>query len=226
MSDANQTTPSGSEGSNSAQGPAQSNQAQRNSSNSRRNNAGSNGGDFSHRHFKGSTPEIGATLSLPNERVSTDKGFEFFQDELETYVLKTLPNAVDVISIITDLVDPAEDFLKKMPKPVFTEQEASQDAMKKAVNDQMAKQFAQRIGILQTNTARIYGLVWGQCTNALVAEIKSQKDYDTNAASYNALRLLGAVKKLSSGVATRGNKYANMANVLRHFMRFDEFLEA
>lgn len=45
------------------------------------------------RTFKGSTPEIQATLSLPGERVDTDKGFDNFRNCLENYVLKNLKNA-------------------------------------------------------------------------------------------------------------------------------------
>ena len=111
------------------------------------------------RFFKGSTPEIGATLSLPNERVSTDKGFEFFQDELETYILKELKNPTDVVTLVTDLIDPTSNFLNNMPKPAFDATQAAADPMKKAVNDQMAKQFAQRIDALRTNIAKVYSLV-------------------------------------------------------------------
>ena len=171
------------------------------------------------RFFKGSTPEIGATLSLPNERVPTDKGFEFFQDELETYILKDLKNPTDVVTLVTDLVDPTQNFLNNMPKPAFDTTQAAADPMKKAVNDQMAKQFAQRIDALRTNIAKVYGLVWGQCTTGLQAEIKSEDDYNTKASAYNTLWLLKTVKKKSSGVATRGNKYLNMLNVLTHFFR-------
>jgi len=66
--------------------------------------------DTSVKFFKGSTPGIGATLSLSNERVSTDKGFEVFQDELETYILKELKNPTDIVTLVTDLVDPTPNF--------------------------------------------------------------------------------------------------------------------
>jgi len=171
------------------------------------------------RFFKGSTPEIGATLSLPNERVSTDKGFEFFQDELETYILKELKNPTDVVTLVTDFFDPTLKFLNNMPKPAFDAAQAAADPMKKAVNDQMAKQFEQRIDALRTNIAKVYGLVWGQCTTGLQAEIKSEDDYNTNASTYNTQWLLEIVRKKSPGVATRGNKYLNMMNVLTHFFR-------
>ena len=175
--------------------------------------------DTSFKFFKGSTAEIGATLSLSNERVSTDKGFEFFQDQLETYILRELKNPTDIVILVTDLVDPTSNFLNNMPTPAFDATEAAADPMKKAVNDQMAKQFAQRIDALRTNIAKVYGLVWGQCTTGLQAEIKSEDDYNSKASAYDTLWLLETVKKKSSGVATRGNKYLNMLNVLTHFFR-------
>ncbi len=100
--------------------------------------------DANVRFYKGSTPKIGVTLSLPNERVSPDKGFEFFQDELETYILRKLKNPTDIVTV-TDLVDPTSNFLSNKPKPAFDATQAAADLMKKAVNGQIAKQFAQRI---------------------------------------------------------------------------------
>ena len=35
------------------------------------------------KNFKGSTPEIGATISLPTERVNNDNGFDYFKDTSE-----------------------------------------------------------------------------------------------------------------------------------------------
>ena len=51
----------------------------------------------------------------------------------------------------------------------------------KTVNDQMAKQFAQRIDALRTNIAKVYGLLWGQCTTGIQAEIKSEDVYNSKA---------------------------------------------
>ena len=113
------------------------------------------------KNFKGSTPEIGAVISLPTERVSNDKGFDHFKDTLENYILKNLSNATDVLPLLKNLQDPTIDFVKNnMPAPHFTEEEIKIDAMKKAVNDQIAKQFAIRIGTLNTNFTKIYGYIW------------------------------------------------------------------
>jgi len=135
---------------------------------------------------------------------------------LETYILKELKNPTNIVTLLTDLVDPTPNFLNNMPAALDATQAAA-DPMKKAVNDQMAKQFMQRIDALRTNIAKVCGLVWGQCTTGLQDEIKSENDYNSKASTYDTPWLLEAVKKKSSGVATRGNKYLNMLNVLTHF---------
>ena len=170
------------------------------------------------KNFKVSTPEIGAVISLPTERVSNDKGFDHFKDTLENYILKNLSNATDVLPLLKNLQDPTIDFVKNnMPAPHFTEEEIKIDAMKKAVNDQIAKQFAIRIGTLNTNVTKIYGYIWGQCTPGVQADIKSKKDFETESSKYNALWLLLEVKKISAGVYTRGNGYRSMYEILNYF---------
>ena len=167
--------------------------------------------------FMGATEDIGATLSLPNERISSDKGFEHFAEKLENHVLRNLTNAGDVVTIITELVDPTQAFIDNMPDPVFNAQQVLNNPFRQAVNDQMAKDFARSIHVLKSNVTKIYSLVWGQCTSALQSEIKSIDDYDVHAATYDTLWLLKTVKRVSSGVVTRGNGYSNMLNVISRF---------
>ena len=74
--------------------------------------------------FKGSTEEIGATMSLPTEKVNSDRGFEHFTDLMENYILKNMTNATDVIPLITEMKDPTTDFVKdNMPDPQFSDTE-------------------------------------------------------------------------------------------------------
>ena len=81
------------------------------------NNRNFNSSNSDVKFFKGSTADIGAVLSLPIERVKLDKGFEFFQTEMETYILKNLENAADVTPVIKKLKDPTSDFASKsIPK--------------------------------------------------------------------------------------------------------------
>eukprot|EP00591_Stephanopyxis_turris_P014741 CAMPEP_0195535818 /NCGR_PEP_ID=MMETSP0794_2-20130614/44994_1 /TAXON_ID=515487 /ORGANISM="Stephanopyxis turris, Strain CCMP 815" /LENGTH=341 /DNA_ID=CAMNT_0040669067 /DNA_START=481 /DNA_END=1503 /DNA_ORIENTATION=+ len=105
-----------------------------------------------------------------------------------------------------------------MPAPVFDAQQVQANPMMNMVNEQMARQFAISINTLKTNITKIYSLVWGQCTAGLQAEVKSEQDYEQHAAVYDTLWLLQTVKRISSGVITRGNSYSNMLKVLSNFM--------
>ena len=216
-------TPSGNDGTNAQQqnhNNDHNNQQQRQRNNSRNNfcRGGNNNFDQAMKNFRGSTEDIAATLSLPNERVSSDRGFDHFAEELELYVLKEFTNGRDVVTIITDLVDPTQAFINNMPAPVFDAAQVQANPMMSMVNEQMAKQFAISINTLKTNITKIYSLVWGQCTPGLQAEIKSEHEYNQRAAVYDTLWLLQAVKRISSGVVTRGNGYSNMLTIMTNFI--------
>ena len=170
------------------------------------------------KNFKCTTPEIGTVLALPKEHVHADKGFPKFQEDLETCILKELKNPDVVVGLVTDFIDPNITVLHNMPEPVFSQAEVQDNPMKAAVNDQIAKIFENSIGIVRSNVAKIYGIIWGQCTPGLQAELKSLDDYDAHAATYDAVWLLRESMKLAAGVATKGNPYANMFDVMDHFM--------
>ena len=55
----------------------------------------------------------------------------------------------------------------------------------------------------------LLALVWGQCTPALQAEVKADKNYKSKFSSYDVLWLLQTCKKLITSVESRGNKYVN-----------------
>ena len=170
------------------------------------------------KNFKDTTPKIGTVVALPKEHVHTDRGFPKFQEDLKTYILKALKNPADVVGLVTDFIDPNITVLHNMLEPVFSQAEVQDNSMKAAVNDQIAKTFANSIGIVRFNIAKMYGIIWGQCTPNLQAELKSLDDYNAHAAPYDEVWLLREAMKLAAGVATRGNPYANMFDVMDQFM--------
>ena len=103
------------------------------------------------------------------------------------FILKKLRNPADVVGLVTDFIDPNISVLHNMPEPVFSQAEGQNKPMKAAANDQITKTFANSIGIVRSNVAKICVIIWGQCTPDLQAELKSLDDYDAHAATYDAV---------------------------------------
>ena len=62
------------------------------------------------RDFAGETKEVEAVLTLVTEQVDKGVTFEIFQERLRNYVLKSLKNGEDVISVIKNIEDPSATF--------------------------------------------------------------------------------------------------------------------
>ena len=124
-----------------------------------------------------------------------------------------------MIPLITDFTDPTKNFVEDhMPDPLFSESELGGNSMKKAINDQMAKDFASHIKDVSTDIMTIYSLIHGQLTPALISEIEAEEDFNLHAAKYDALWLFQVAKLKAAGVASRGNPYRSMFDILLHFM--------
>ena len=65
------------------------------------------------------------------------------------------------------------------------------------------KTFTECHSILTQNLAKMFGLVWGQCTPKLREDIMGMKEYQEKANEYNCLWLLENLKTAVSG-ADRG----------------------
>jgi hypothetical protein len=73
------------------------------------------------------------------------------------------------------------------------------------------KRHLTRVEALEDNKMRVYGLVWGQCTAALHAELRGDKDFKEKDSACDSLWLLQQVKLMSSGVdQSTSNPSANL----------------
>ena len=65
------------------------------------------------------------------------------------------------------------------------------------------KAYVDRVNVLKENCVKVYGLIWGQCTNALQAVIKGDDDYRHNANSHDLIWLLEKIKQVTSDMTSR-----------------------
>ena len=102
------------------------------------------------------------------KRVSYDK----FRDLLCNYVATELNEANNVTCLIRNLEDPVEIFEKNKPK-----MEKKVDGSDKKLSDlteidqmilkENVKNYTTGLKNIKTNSQRIFGLIWGQCTSGL-----------------------------------------------------------
>ena len=117
--------------------------------------------------------------------------FVLFQIDMEQYILKNFKNPSDVVSVVKDIIDPSPLLVKNIPKKAdirkdFGDTSNMSEDNKEDIEDaiqelysQSMKLFATRRQQLKENEAKIYGIIWGNCTHLLQNEITSMTDYET-----------------------------------------------
>jgi len=144
-------------------------------------------------NFKGSVPDVGAVIGTKTE--STVKGsFKKFQETLVGYIMEKYDLLRDIAPIVRDL----KDMDLEHHKPAGPAEDAY--AMKIKIHREKVKRHLNCMEALEDNNIRVYGLVWGQYTAALQAELRGIEDFKEKYAMYDCLWLLQQVKLVSSGV--------------------------
>ena len=132
-------------------------------------------------------------LGIKSERLNKGTLFKIFQEKLGNYVLKNLPKAEDVIILVSALqdslsptADPSDSFESKYcpAEPEKTEQNIP---IKMKVWEINIKQYLDHEDKLRENINKIYGLVIGKFTIALLSTLRSDKDYEQKSKLFDAL---------------------------------------
>lgn len=116
--------------------------------------------------------------------------------------MSTLKDGSDMKPIFDKIVSPF-DKLNNKHKPSKPSEEA--DAVDVDIYKEELKQFVTRSANLQRNLEKTFGLIWGQCSNALQADIKGIQDYTDKFEDLDSLWLITELKKLTSGIDSRSD---------------------
>ena len=84
-------------------------------------------------------------------------------------------------------------------------------------------QFAKKRSLLKANMAKLWGIIIGQCTKALVESIRAEHGWEEEQIGYNAIWLLKAIKRIVQGVTTSPNEYHTAFCAARDFYRTKQF---
>ena len=65
---------------------------------------------------------------------------------------------------------------------------------------------------------KIYGIIWGQCTQELQSVLKGSEDFISKSKPLNFLWLIQDTKKITAGVAVKLNKSDSLYHCIRSFI--------
>ena len=156
--------------------------------------------------FEGECDKIGVVIGLRIERFHKKSGYQFFVEKVGNYIVKKLTDGADIKMLLTEGRDPIKTFEENnLPESLGAEDQ--DDPIKDAILKEEIKQYVSRNNNIRRNVQTAFGLIWGQCSNALQAYVKGVDGYTTACKDYDVKWLLSEIKKASSGVNSIANPY-------------------
>ena len=119
--------------------------------------------------FKGNTAEMNGHVFQCFNETNISNQFAKTVEVLAEYIAKHIKFPGDMSSLTEDLTLPT------LTAPVILP--ATADELEKLLWKQDVVQYAQRRAYLVDNRKAVYAVIWGQCSEALRAKIKSHEEY-------------------------------------------------
>ena len=161
--------------------------------------------------FKGKHENIGV-LGLPIEKnLKFGLSFEDFQESLMNYAEANLKKGNDLKPLLKFMIDPIERIGASPALP----SDAIGDPEKLQVWKEKLSKYNKRIETIEDNQVKMYGIIFGQCTESLKSEIKGDDEYPDMEMDSNALWLVKMIKKISAGINTKKNEMQAYVNKCR-----------
>lgn len=123
--------------------------------------------------FRGTTAEMNGNVFECYDEQTDRRQFAKTVEALEGYVKKNLKYAEDLVSLFATNSKLPE--LEKPPKPGAEADEVDLEIWKEDIRD-----LSKRKRVLRGNLAAIQAVIWGQCSEAMKAKIKSLDGYETS----------------------------------------------
>ena len=122
--------------------------------------------------FKGNTEEMNGHVFQCFNECEDKKHFSKTVEALGEYIAKKLKYPGDMVSLTKDFVKP------EIPKP--TELEVSEtNRLVIAIWEKKVSAYCTRTDYLDSNLKTAYAVIWGQCSEAMKANLTSLDDFET-----------------------------------------------
>ena len=171
------------------------------------NSFGSNENDW-----EGAKADFGAVLGLNTEKLKKKVTYEIFREKAKTYILSEFKNPKDVLPTLR-LVDPLDGFKGKYA-PKKLEGDAAKDDIEKEMQTLRIKRYMAREDDVRSNMDKLYGIIVGQCSEAVLSVLENDSDYIAKDEDCDVIWLLTKVKVITSGLDSKSNKRSNLHEAL------------
>ena len=165
--------------------------------------------------YSGENKDIGVILAMRTERYSKKVVFSIFIERLKNHVLTSFDDAKDIVELLEQRKDPADDIVKQAPKDLVNNKDSD---VEKWMNLERCKRHMRRLETLENNKQTLYGLMWGQCSSGLQEVIKADDDYKKKAKDFDCVWLLEKLNLVSAGVDEKANKYSTLVRAITAFV--------
>ena len=156
--------------------------------------------------YEGDTPDVGAVLALKYEKFHKKVPFSQFVEKVYGYVLSNFKDGGDMKAVFKDFKDPLVALQTiHMPTAIDNPNEIQKEIQKERI-----KQYVSREVNIRRNTEKAFGIIWGQCSLALQADIKGNSRYEEKSAMFDVLWLLIELKKAVSGIDDKVNSHLTL----------------
>ena len=195
------------------------------------------------RNFKGKEPGLPV---LGTRKEAWTQNTAHFIKELSNHVLRTFKHPAPVARGITDLEDPLKFLNDEFPTmtrcmeklnmtlaegPSSETQSAKlkREAENKDIvasvkmyqSSQMAL-FSKKKDTTSSNMTTLWGIIIGQCTKALIADIRAEHDYEKREEAFDSIWLLKTIKRIVHGVTSSSNDYHTAYCSIRDLYRLKQ----
>jgi hypothetical protein len=162
-------------------------------------------------NFKGETEEMNGHVFQCYEEQGDRRQYTKTVEALGNHAKKTLNYAEDLAPL----------FAEEMTAPTIAVPEdpgEGQGRLTEALWTEAVKEYAARIRALRSNMATIHAVIWGQCSEAMKAKIKSLTPYTRKATKNDCLWFLKQIKSVTLQFDSRMNASISLLDARASFL--------
>jgi ribosomal protein L15 len=166
--------------------------------------------------FKGNTPEMNNNVFECYDEQSDRRQYSKSLEALQSYAKKNLRHPDDLAKLFGE-----EMKAPTVAKP--TELLTTATEMDKLIFAEEIKEYVKRLTVLRSNVAAIHAVVWGQCSEAMKAKVKSMTDYQAKVDENDCMWLLKQIKAITLQFDEKKNKFISLLDARTSLLNCKQF---
>ena len=160
------------------------NNAQNTSNTRSRGHGGGGSNTFRINNFKGEVAEVGAVIRTKSQNQTKDS-MTLFQEKIVSYVIREYKKGRDIVPLIKKIEEVNTTKWKPTTPTAATRKEVP--AAEMLEYKLLYKEYLSRKNQLTDNQGSLYSLIIGQCTPALIAELKGLDEFENKDEDFDVL---------------------------------------